>query len=263
MSLEESTIDTEIKNYFYNYLINELHVEEICYELTKSKRRCVFKIKVNGLFENLVIEYQEDFIGEYSVYFKTTASSDFFIEFLKPLLKTGIIDYNKRFDLMLEKVEQAKDKFKIFKHINMLNNSIISTRSQLDRTYGIHYTVINAPRNISVSINEDLYTHQKKIHYFKTMIYFSFKDNRLTSNCLIFNQSMCNNKADLIELCLVGNDKVFNKNLRQFQKGLEAFAIDELFYPIHRHYGIPFNEIIEMSVEELKTYASVINMLRI
>lgn len=164
---------------------------------------------------------------------------------------------------MLDKIEQAKQKFKIFENITMLNNSVISTRSQLDRTYGIDYTVVNSPRNISVSINEDLYTHQKKLHYFKTMIYFSFKDNRLTSNCLVFNQSMCNDKADLIQLCLVGNEKVFTKNLRKFQKALEAFAIDELFQPIHLHYGIPFHEIIEMSVEELKRYANVINMLRI
>jgi len=263
METYDSNIDLEIKDYFLNYLSHVLNISVIHYELVKTKRRCIFKIKINSIIENLIIEYQEDFIGEYYVYFKTTASSDFLIAFITPLLKTELIDYKNRFNFLIDKISQTSQKFRIFDKITMLNSDVISTRSQLDRTYGLHYNIINSPRNISVSINNNLYSHQKRVHYFKTIITFSFKNNRLSAECLIFNQSMASEKNDYIELSLVGNEKVFSKNLRNFQKSLEMFAIDELFNPIHTHYGIPFNEILEMSEAELKTYADVINMLRI
>ena len=112
MSSDGLDIDLEIKNYFTHYLIQELHLSEIHYEIVKPKRRCVFKIRINGVIENLVIEYQEDFIGEYSVYFKTTANVEFFENFLKPILKTKTINYPERFQLMLNAFEQTGKKFK-------------------------------------------------------------------------------------------------------------------------------------------------------
>lgn len=263
MASAEIDIDSDIKKHFLDYLVRELNIVEIHYELIKPKRRCVFRIRINGVLENLVIEYQEDFINEYSVYFKTTASSEFFESFLRPILKTKTIDYTERFDLMFSKIEQTGAKFKIFKKLTMVNNSIISTRTQLDRTSGIQYTVLSSHRNMTIAINEELYKHQKKLHYFKTMIYFSFKDGILSAECLIFNQSMENDKVDIVELWLSGNEAVFSKNLRKFQKDLETFAVHELFQPIHTHYGIPFSQIITMSEDELKPYVDVVSMMRI
>lgn len=263
MASAEIDIDSDIKKHFLDYLVRELNIVEIHYELIKPKRRCVFRIRINGVLENLVIEYQEDFINEYSVYFKTTASSEFFESFLRPILKTKTIDYTERFDLMFSKIEQTGAKFKIFKKLTMVNNSIISTRTQLDRTSGIQYTVLSSHRNMTIAINEELYKHQKKLHYFKTMIYFSFKDGILSAECLIFNQSMENDKVDIVELWLSGNEAVFSKNLRKFQKDLENFAVHELFQPIHTHYGIPFSQIITMSEDELKPYVDVVSMMRI
>lgn len=263
MASLEIDIDSDIKKYFFDYLVRELNIVEINYELIKPKRRCVFRIRINGVLENLVVEYQEDFINEYSVYFKTTASSEFFERFLRPILKTKTVNYTQRFDLMFSKIEQIGTKFKIFKKITMVNNSIISTRIQLDRTSGIEYTVLSSHRNMTVSINEDLYKHQKKLHYFKTMIYFSFKAGVLSAECLIFNQSMETDKVDIVELWLSGNEAVFLRNLRKFQKDLEAFAVHELFQPIHIHYGIPFSQIIDMSEEDLKPYVDVVSMMRI
>lgn len=263
MATAEIDIDSEIKNYFLDYLVRELNIVEIHYEIIKPKRRCVFRIRINGSIENLVIEYQEDFIGEYSVYFKTTASSEFFESFLNPILKTKTIDYAERFNLMFNKFEQTGIKFKVFKKITMVSNSILSTRIQLDRLSGVEYNVVSSHRNISVAVNESLYKHQKKIHNFKTMIYFTFKKSILSADCLIFNQSMSNDNVDAVELWISNNEAVFTKNLRYFQKQLEDFALYELFYPIHIHYGIPFNKIIAMTEEELQPYVDVVSMMRI
>lgn len=263
MSSDGLDIDLEIKNYFTHYLIQELHLSEIHYEIVKPKRRCVFKIRINGVIENLVIEYQEDFIGEYSVYFKTTANVEFFENFLKPILKTKTIDYPERFQLMLNAIEQTGKKFKVFNTIVMLDNSVLSTRVQLDKSTLVEYHVIGSHRNFSMKVNEKLYPHLKKLHYFKSMIYFTFKQSILSANCLIFNQSMSNDNVDEVELWLSGNENVFTKNLRTFQKNLENFTIHELFQPIHVHCGIPFSELITMTEDELMPYVDIVKMIRI
>lgn len=261
MVLEE-TIDLEIKKYFTYYLNNTLSINDVQYELKKAKRHCVFKIKMDGCWENLVVEYQEDWIGEYSIYFKTTASVEFFELFISQLFKVSIIDYKYRFECILSKIEHSLTKLKALKKISLVNDSFISIRNQVDKTYGIDYNVISSPRNISISINDNLY-RQHKTHFFKSILYFSFKDGILDASCLLFNQSMRNEKLDKLELWLSSRDDIFAGNLRHFQKHLESFFIYEFFHPIHVHYGLPINQLMLMSEEELKPYADVIGMLHI
>lgn len=263
MALVETAIDIQIKNYFTNYLTNELNISEIHYELIKE-RNCMFKIRVDGSIENLIIKYQEDFINEYSLHFKTTASPEFFKSFLSPFLKIDTIDYSSRFNNLLNGFEKTSSKFKIFKKIILVNDSILFIRNQTDKTSGIDYNIISNTRNFSLSVNEKLYPRLKKIHYFKTIIYFTFKDGIVDADCLVINQSLENEKVDELELWISGGDDGhFSKKLRDFHKSVDSFVAYELFQHIHTHYGISFSEIIKMTEEELKPYVDIVSMIKI
>lgn len=262
MALVETAIDIQIKNHFTNYLINELNISEIYYELVKE-RNCMFKIRVDGAIENLIIKYQEDFIGQYSLQFKTTASPEFFKSFLNPLLKTNIRDYSARINSIFNVFEKTSSKFKIFKKMVLVNDSVISIKSQIDKVSGIDYNIISNTRNISLSVNEKLYPQLQKINYFKTIVYFVFKDGIIDADCLITNQSLNNEKVDELETWLSGDDSIFSIRLKDFKKLFDTFVAYELFQHIHIHYGISFSDIIKMTEEELNPYVDIVSMIKI
>lgn len=256
------TIDADLQKYFTSFFLTHFNIDAH-YTLIKPKRTCIFTILVNNKMEEFHINYQEDMIDEYSLFFKTTADSSFLTDFCNILFDVPAIDYDTRFNNIIKSLEDINIKFKIFKKINLLNSGLYEIKSIADKRTGVFYNELIAKRHIFMSNNSFLYINHKKSHYLTSCLYFVFKKNVLESTCYLYSHSISNNKMDHLDMLISGSDKSFAIQLKGFQKKMQIFSYNELFVYITKEMGITMENLMLMTEEELKPYADVITMVRI
>lgn len=264
MGYIKKSIDPDIQEYFTNFFKTHFNIESE-FQVINPKYSSLFILPIDGKFEEFHISYTEDFSNVYSLQFKTTAETSFFLKVLNILFDTDTIDYDARFKRIFQGIEDTNSKFKIFKTTNLLTSELFNIKTSLEKSTGKSYSKLVATRHIRLAVNSILYDNKMSSHYLNSRVYFKFRNCRLDSTCYLYSQSIHNKEIERLTLWIADTTNILNFETEEknFQIKLKEFAHHELFSYITKEIGIPIEQLMLMSEEELKPYADLISMVKL
>lgn len=254
-------IDELIKAYFLKIFSDNLNIKAT-HQIRKPLSQCIFIFEYNGQQERLIVDYVEEYMGEFTTKMKTTAPPEFYYSLMEVIYSSFNINVFDRVTETAHAIVNAAKNYKIFDKMDITNHHFIGLKKKKDKDDGFYYNYAVNSNIVNCTINDRLYPFLKTNQHFSIKTQFFFKKDKIypimEMICLTMRES---DQYAYLHSMLFDMDTKYSSELQHFKKRLSQTFKAQLFSRICKEYNITMKELMNMTEDEILPYALVVHML--
>lgn len=254
-------IDELIKCYFLKVFEQNLNIKAT-YQIIKPLSKCIFLFEYHGQQDRLIVDYIEEYMGEFTIKMKTTSSPEFYYSLVDIICGTFNVNLFDRVKETANFIVNTAKNYKIFDKVDITDHHFIGLKKRKDKNDGFYYHYAVNSNIVNCIINDRLYPYLKINHHFSIKTKFIFKKDKIYPTmemiCLTIRESI---QHAYLQCILFDVDTKYSTEFQHFKRQLSQAFKAQLFTQICKEYNISMKDLMNMSEDEILPYALIVQML--